>query len=116
MAKTIEKTVLDYLAEKLSPIKVHTEIPENPPETFITIEKTGRTQKHTINREVLAIKSYGPSLLKAAELSQEVIEKILNITELFNISKVELISEHNNTDTRKKQHRYQAVVAITHYI
>ena len=115
MVKTIEETVLGYLTEKLLPIKVHTEVPETPPESFITIEKTGRTQKHTLNREILAIRSYGPSLLKAAELSERVIENMLNITELINISKVELISEHNNTDIRKKQYRYQAVVAITHY-
>jgi hypothetical protein len=110
----IEKTLISYLSAKLKPIKVYAEVPEKAPATFIVIEQTGRGQKDTINRTVLAIQSYAPSLLKAAELSERVIGAMVEMPLSENIGKVELVSEHNFTDIRTKQYRYQAVVAISY--
>lgn len=110
----IEKTLISYLSARFKPIKVYAEVPENAPATFIVIEQTGRGQKDTINRTVLAIQSYAPSLLKAAELSERVIGAMVEMPLSENVGKVELVSEHNFTDTRTKQYRYQAVVAISY--
>ena len=110
----IETTLIRYLSERLAPIKAHAEVPEDAPDTFIVIEQTGRGQKDTINRTVLAIQSYAPSLLKAAELSERVIGAMVEMPLSEDIGKVELVSEHNFTDTRTKQYRYQAVVAISY--
>lgn len=110
----IEEILIRYLAEKLNPIEVSGLVPENPPENFVTVEKTGRTQKNTINRTVLAVQSYAPSLSKAAALSEQVIGAVIKMPLYENVGRVELINEHNFTDTRKKQFRYQAIFAINY--
>lgn len=110
----IETTLIRYLSEMLEPIEAYAEVPEDAPDTFIVIEQTGRGQQNTINRTVLAIQSYAPSLVEAAELSERVIGAMLEMPLSENVGKVELVSEHNFTDTRTKQYRYQAVVAISY--
>ena len=54
----IEKTIREYLADRLS-VPVYLEIPANPPESFVLIEKTGSDVVNMILKATFAIQSYG---------------------------------------------------------
>lgn len=111
----IEKTILDYLAERLTPIRVCMEIPANKPSEFVLIEKTGSSLENHLYDSMLAVQSYSTSLYNAAMLNDTVKEAMLDAITLDDISAVRLNSDYNFTDGDTKQYRYQAVFDITHY-
>ncbi len=116
----IEKIVLDYLTEYFLPsnISVYTTVPKNPNPglgTFIVIEKTGSGLSNKLRSAVIAVQSYAPSLLGAADLNEQVITAMMEITSLDVITKVSLNSDYNFTDESTKQPRYQAVFQLTYY-
>lgn len=111
----IEKTVLDYLSDKLQE-SCYMEVPDDSNEnTFILVEKTGSSDEDGIWGATIAIQSYAPSLYEAAILNNKVKEAMLGITELDEISDCDLNSDYNFTDTSTKQYRYQAVFNLIHY-
>ena len=67
----IETTVLDYLSGELAE-PCYMEVPSNPQETFVVIEKTGSSRTDHVNAATLAIQSYAGSLEQAAELNDRV--------------------------------------------
>ena len=110
----IEKIVLDYLSQALS-VPCYMEMPEEMPDSFVVIEKTGSSIMNKIAKATFAIQSYAPSLFAAATLNDEVKEAMDFIIELDSIINVELNSDYNYTDTGLKAYRYQAVFVVTHY-
>lgn len=104
----IEKILLDYLTEKLN-VKVAMEVPETQHERYVVIEKTGSGCEDFINRATFAIQSYAPTLYEAAQLNEEVKEVLNAAVYELDISKAELDSDYNFTDTVNKRYRYQAV-------
>ncbi len=110
----IEVIVLNYLNEKLN-VKCYMEKPENPPESYVLIEKTGGTEKNMIQSATLAIQSYGKTLQKAAALNEEVKKALRDITDLDSVSKAERNSDYNFTDTSTKRYRYQAVYNFVYF-
>lgn len=70
----IEKTLLDYLIEKLH-IPVFCEVPENVPDTYIILERTGGSVNNHLKESTFAFKSYAPTLLDAATLDASTISK-----------------------------------------
>ena len=109
----IEKTVLDYLSEKLS-ADVVMEVPKNK-SAFVLVEKTGSSEDDHLYSATIAIQSWHESLLKAAELNEEVKTAMKEITLLDEICRCRLNSDYNYTDTSTKSYRYQAVYDIVHY-
>lgn len=110
----IEKTILNYLSECIS-VPCYMEMPEELPAAFIVIEKTGSSVSNRITKATFAIQSYAQTLYEAACLNEQVKEAMDAIIELDSISKCELNSDYNYTDTALKAYRYQAVFVITHY-
>lgn len=110
----IEKIILDYLNEKLK-TPCYMEEPEECSGSFVVIEKTGGSSKEHIKHAVFAIKSYGNTLLDAAELNSRVVNTMAGFIQLDEICKVTSNEGYNFTDTTKKRYRYQAVFDITHY-
>lgn len=115
----IEKIVLDYLSESLT-VPVYVEKPKNPkpsnnPLKFVVIEKTGSSSENHLYSSLIAVQSYAGSVLEAAELNCEIIEKMMDLVQLDEVTKVVLNSDYNFTDTSTKQPRYQAVFDIYHY-
>ena len=104
----IETTVLDYLSGKLD-VPVYMEEPEKPPQEYVVIEKTGSGRKNYINSAMLALQSYGATLYQAAELNEQVKAAMEDIVDLDLISRAELNTDYNFTDTQTKRYRYQAV-------
>ena len=110
----IEKTILDYLAGALD-VHAYMERPADAPGSFVLLEKTGKSRENQLNTAILAVQSYAPTLLAAAELSERVETAMLAAPALPSIAAVRLNSAYNFTDTAMKGYRYQAVFDVTYY-
>lgn len=109
----IEKVLLDYLDEQLE-VFVGMEAPEDQT-GYVLIDKTGSQRTNHITTSTFAIQSYGKSLYDAMLLNADVVSAMEGLIELNRITKVELETDYNYTDTATKQYRWQAVYDITHY-
>ena len=110
----IEEVILGYLDAALS-VPCFMEMPEDKTDSFVVIEKTGSSITNRITKATFAIQSYGPSLYDAAALNEQVKEAMDSMIVRDDISKVELNSDYNYTDTALKHYRYQAVFVVTYY-
>lgn len=114
----IEKTVYDFLKNNMS-APVYMEIPKDPPAKMIVIEKTGSSLNEHIYTSTFAIQSYDKTLLKAAELNDQLKRIMLDGSEglisLNEVLRIDLNSDYNFTDTTTKKYRYQAIFIVTHY-
>lgn len=110
----IEKRIRDYLEDKLD-VPVRMEEEESLSGRYIIVEKTGGSKRDHLASAILTIQSYAPTLYEAAELNEIVKNKMENIIELDDISKCELNSDYNYTETKRKKYRYQAVYDIIHF-
>lgn len=103
----IETTVLDYLRDRLG-VPVTMEVPEGASGTFVVLEKTGSSRQNYIRRATLAVQSYAPTLLLAAQLDDRVIEAMLALPKLDRVAACRLerdyilpIPKPKNTATRR---------------
>ena len=110
----IEIIIKNYLAEKLS-MPVVLEVPADPPKSFILLEKTGSSREEHIDRAMLAIQSYAPSMYEAAKLTERVKAAMDSAAELDADSASRLNSDYNFTDTTTKRYRYQAVYDLVYF-
>lgn len=115
----IEDTLLNFLKTRLA-CPVEMELPKNPPAEIVIIEKTGSSQDNNfIHQSTFAVQSYANSLYNAAKLNEEIKDVLLDgldgIITLNDVTRIELNSDYNFTDTSTKKYRYQAVYDITHY-
>lgn len=111
----IEKILLDYLTTALTPTAVYMERPENAPEKYVIIQKTGSGKTNQICSATIAFQSYAASLYDAAVLNEVVKNAVEQSVSLSSISSAKLNSDYNFTNTAAKQYRYQAVFDITYY-
>lgn len=109
----IEKTVLDFLKNKLD-MPVFLEVPKSPPDVFALLERTAGGERDYIYTATFAIQSYATSLLKAAELNKRVKKAMRELTLLDGVSRCHLNSDYNFTETSTKRYRYQAVFEIVY--
>lgn len=110
----IELTIKNYLESKTE-VPVFFERPEDVPETYIIIEKTGSSRVNHIDSSTIAVQCYAESMYEAALLNESIKNCMLNITELWEVSRCDLNSDYNFTDTSTKQYRYQAIYDLVHY-
>lgn len=110
----IEEVILKFLNEKLN-VPATMERPANAGGSFCVLEKVGSARANHIERSSFAIQSYADRLIDAAKLNEQVKHAMDELTELRGISRVDLDSDYNFTDTSKKGYRYQAIYDITHY-
>ena len=109
----IAKTLLDYLDTNLD-VPVVMEVPEQTT-GYVLIDQTGSSRTNHIITTTFAIQSYGDSLYDAMLLNEEVKTAMVGFAELDEITRVELDTDYNFTNTATKQYRWQAVFSITHY-
>ena len=107
----IEKTVLDYLKNRLD-VPVDFIVPNPEPEEYILIEKTGSSEENFVRSAIFTVKSHAKSLYEAAKLNEEVKKAMNTMVILPEISSSKLNTDYNFTDTTKKKYRYQAVYEI----
>lgn len=109
----IEKIVLQYLDAALD-VPVRMEVPKDPPERFVVIEKTGSARTNRVNEATFAIQSYAGRMVDAAELNESVKAAMDNIITLNEIGGVRLNSDYNFTNTTMERYRYQAVYVVSY--
>lgn len=109
----IEEIVKKHLDKMLSvPVKVKKDTDLNE---YVLIEKTGGGKEDFIFSATIAIQSYGPLLLDAALLNEEVKTAMESLTDHDQVTKCDLNSDYHFPDTSIKAERYQAVFNIRHY-
>lgn len=109
----IELIVLDYLKNALD-VPVYMEKPKSAPKEYVIIQKTGSGEENFIMNASFAIQSYSDSLYNAALLNELVISAMKDIISLDSISKSELNSDYEYTDTTTKHYRYQAIFDLVY--
>lgn len=109
----IAKDLLDYLGEALS-VGVYMESPEELT-NYVLLDQTGSSRNDHIITTTIAVQSYAPSLYEAMVLNESVKEAMEGFAQLANVTRVELDTDYNYTNTTTKQYRWQAVYNITHY-
>lgn len=110
----IEKIVLDYLNEELD-VDCYMEVPANAGASFVVIEKTAGGRNNLVDSAMIALQSYGSTMLEAATLNESVKDAMnimaMNVTEVFGCY---LNSDYNYTDVTEQRYRYQAVYDINY--
>jgi len=109
----IELTVLDYLSSVLS-VPVSMEVPIDPPEKYVVLEKTGSTREDRLNVATIVAQSYAGSLLEAATLNEDVKAAFDQMIELDAISACRLNTDGNLTNLQTKKYRYQCIYVISY--
>lgn len=109
----IEEIVQKFIKSKGIP--VYLEAPDEQPEEYVLIQKTGSSRDLAVNGANIAIQSIAPSKYKAACLNEKVIKVMETIIELDDVYRCDLSSDYDYTDTQKKMYRYQAVFNIVYY-
>lgn len=114
----IEETLISYLTQTFGDagLPVYAMTPkQDVPRNYIVIDKTGSGHTNGIDRATIAIQSISSdSLLKAAEINEDVIDAMGDFVATTNIFGVRLQADYNFTNTQTKQFRYQAVYEITY--
>lgn len=110
----IEKTIYDYMTEELS-VPCYMMRPERVQDEYVLIEKTGGSETNHVKRSTFAFQSYAPTLLRAAEINEEVKALAADLVTLPEVYGSRYSSDYNFTNTATKQPRYQAVFNIYHY-
>ena len=109
----IEKKIYDYLKKNL-PVHVGMERPQDPPESYVIIERVGGYESNFVSQATIAIKSIAPTLFRAASLDHDVVTAMRDFTEVTNVSSCSLNADTNFTDTATKEYRYQSTYIITY--
>lgn len=110
----IEEIIRNYLTG--AGVTAYMEIPEGGGVLpYIVIERTGGGEENHIRSATVAIQSYAETLYGAAQLNEQVLALMEDITLLPEVSSCELNSDYNYTDTTKKIYRYQAVYDLVYY-
>lgn len=110
----IENVVLNHLAKRMT-VPVYMEEPERPPEAYVIIERTGGGSRGQLKTATLAIRSYGKTMEQAAQLNEAMKEAMECIENQDPVSRAQLNSDYNFTDTATKRYRYQAVYDLIFY-
>ena len=110
----VESIVKNYLQSNLN-VPVRLEEEDNLGKEYILIEKTGSGKGNHVESATFAVQSFSTSLYGAATLNERVKTAMEKIIELDDISRCELNSDYNYTDTNRKKYRYQAVFDIVYF-
>ncbi|MDD6371318.1 MAG: hypothetical protein PUG34_02275 [Eubacteriales bacterium] len=94
-----------------SGIKAYMERPENVPDEYCIVERTGSTSRNWITTCTIAVQSIAPRLADAAALNDH-MKRILLQAEIDGITSIKLVSDYNFTNMAAKQYRYQAVFSV----
>lgn len=106
----IEIVIRDYLKSKIG-VPVLAEIPAEPVERYITMQKIDGGRKNHIDAATIEFQSYAMKKSEAAKLDERVREAIFEIVydEDSDISSVELGGNSDSTDKVNKRYRYESI-------
>lgn len=111
---TIEQKVKQYLEDKLH-IPTRLQYPEELPDTFIVIQRTGGNEENFISHASLSIASIAPSLYEAMEMDHKVLLAMRTIADGITITGCRYNGGGNWTDPTSGQYRYRSYYEINYY-
>ena len=109
----IEEVIVDYLSDNLG-LPAYLEQPNEKPERYIVIDRTGSSVENYIKKATVAIQSYAETMYQAAILNEQVKKAMDEIIYHCDISRSKLNTDYEYTDTDYKRYRYQAVYDIAY--
>lgn len=107
----VEIIVMEHLREALA-LPAYGEVPAEKPERFLVVEKTGGSERDLVERAMIAIQSYAPTLAEAAALNADAIGAMRALPGTRGVSAARRNADYNFTDPASKDYRYQAVYEI----
>lgn len=111
----IAKDLLDFLNnDTILDTPAYMEVPQALTD-FVLLDQTGTSEENHITTTTIAVQSYGATLWDAMQLNDKVKAAMRRFARLDNVTRVELETDYNFTNTETKQYRWQAVFNITHY-
>ena len=110
----IEEIIRTYLLPLVS-VPVYTERPETPPDSYIVVERTGGSIENHLRYAMVAVQALAPSMYGAASLHEAIIQHMMTLNTVDDVSGIRLNSEYNFTDTSIKGYRYQSVYDIYYF-
>lgn len=110
----IELTVKEFMEGRLS-VPLYMEFPEDAPESFVVLHKGDSGREDFVDSALLVADSYGPSLLAAAQLNEQVKTVLDDLIAMDSVSSSRRDGDYPAFDTKNKRYRYQAVQNITYY-
>lgn len=111
----IERLIIDHLNNGLDGVEAHFLIPNRRPRSFVVVERTAGSTENHIKQGMFVADCYGPSVLDAAELCEQVIALMENLVIHDEVASVRLNSHYNDTDTALHEYKYGALFEITYY-
>ncbi len=109
----IETIVRDHLTA--AGFSAYMEVPENPEEEYLLVEKTGSSKRNTIRSATIAVQCISRrSLFRAAQMCEQVIDVMEDLADAAEVFGCKLVTDYNYTNTETKEYRYQAVFTINY--
>ena len=108
----IEKTIRDYLIEKIPNVPIEVEVPKNTSK-FVVFRVIDRGKVNLINAVTVEFFSYGSSKVEAAELDDLVRTAMEEIVELDSIFSSKIGGGNDDYDEELKKDRYRAYFNLT---
>lgn len=111
----IESIIINHLKDGLDGVEVHSLVPSNRPQTFVVVERTGGSIENLIKQGMFVADCYAPTMEKAAELCEQVIEQMMTLPVHNEVASVRLNAHYNDTDTALHEFKYAALFEVTYY-
>lgn len=116
----IEIELIKHLTEQLD-VPVYAEVPANPPQVYVVIQRTGGSTEDYIDHASVAIQSCvqqssdGTGKLASIKLDGTVRRVMGNFIAKTGISACRCTRTYDFTDPETKTYRYQSIFEITYH-
>lgn len=101
----LEAIIIQYLNDVLD-VPVYAEEPDNKVLPYVVLEQTSTDKENLIVFAAIAFDSYADTKIDAINLNNEVISAMEGFDSVMNVSRSELNTSYNNTDTTTKRYCY----------
>lgn len=112
----IEAITKNYVQEKMG-IPSYLNAPSDKPDKYVRIRKSGSSGDRFIETAIFIFYCVSEkSLYEAAQMNEDLKEVMYDMPGFIDaVSKVELNSDGNFTDTKTKEYRYQSIFEVTYH-
>lgn len=112
----IETIILNYLSDSLE-VPSYLNPPADKPDEYIRLRKSGSSGDKFIETAIFIFLSVSTiTLQNAAQINDSLKNALFDMPGIIApVSRVELNSDGNFTDTTTKEYRYQAIFEITYH-
>lgn len=111
---TIEELVINYLLESNVSTDVYAEVPLDPPDKYVLVQRSSGNYQNEIRHIGLYTEvRCRTSKLEAAQLHEDVVAAMRSMRDSAPVFRSELVSDYDAAMTSTKEYRFQALWEIT---